>query len=140
MSKGKSKGFGNFLTGAAVGVGLGFLFAPKSGKETRKELGEKIDELIMKAKNIDIQEVKEKIEIKVEEIKVELEELDKEKVLKIAKRKAKEIQDKAEELVDYAIDKGTPMLEKAASAVKDKAIDVTKEVLAKLEASEKGTK
>lgn len=129
----KKKGFGKFLTGALVGAGLGVLFAPKKGSETRTELKEKIDELISKAKDIDVEEVKENIEIKIEEIKVQLDDLDKEKALKIAKKKAKQIQEAAQELVDYAIEKGTPMLEKSATAVKEKAIEVTKEVLAKLE-------
>jgi len=133
MSKQK-KGFGKFLTGALVGAGLGVLFAPKKGSETRNELKEKIDELIAKVKDIDIEEVKENIEIKIEEIKVQLDDLDKEKVLKIAKKKAKQIGDAAQELVDYAIEKGTPMLEKSATAVKEKAIEATKEILAKLEA------
>lgn len=132
MSKQK-KGFGKFLTGALVGAGLGVLFAPKKGSETRNELKEKIDELIAKVKDIDIEEVKENIEIKIEEIKVQLDDLDKEKVLKIAKKKAKQIGDAAQELVDYAIEKGTPMLEKSATAVKEKAIEATKEILAKLE-------
>lgn len=133
MSKQK-KGFGKFLTGALVGAGLGVLFAPKKGSETRNELKEKIDELVAKVKDIDIEEVKENIEIKIEEIKVQLDDLDKEKVLKIAKKKAKQIGDAAQELVDYAIEKGTPMLEKSATAVKEKAIEATKEILAKLEA------
>ena len=34
----KKSGLGKFLAGAAIGVGLGILFAPKSGAETRKEL------------------------------------------------------------------------------------------------------
>ena len=33
----KKSGFGKFLAGAAIGAGLGVLFAPKSGKETRKD-------------------------------------------------------------------------------------------------------
>jgi gas vesicle protein len=40
-----SKMFFSFLTGAAVGAGLAFLFAPQSGKETRrqiKDLSEKL--------------------------------------------------------------------------------------------------
>ena len=125
----KKKGFGKFLTGALVGVGLGVLFAPKKGSETRKELKEKIDELVARLKEVDIEEVKDNIQIKIEEIKAELEDLDKEKVLKIAKN----VQNKAEELVNYAIEKGTPVLEKSARAVKEKAIEVTKEVLNKLE-------
>jgi gas vesicle protein len=129
----KNKGLGKLFAGLAVGAGLGVLFAPKCGSETRKELKEKIDELIEKAKNVDSKEVKENIENKIEEIKEDLKDLDKEKVLKIAKKKAKDIQKKAEELVDYAVEKGTPVLESAANSVREKAIDVTKEVLNKLE-------
>ena len=129
----KKKGFGKFLAGALLGAGLGVLFAPKKGSETRQQLKQKFDELIAKAKEVDIEEVKTTIENKVEEIKAELEDLDKEKVLKIAKKKAKDIENKTEELLNYAIDKGTPVLEKAVSAVKEKTIEVTKQVLAKLE-------
>ena len=131
----KKSGFGKFLAGAAIGAGLGVLFAPKSGKETRKDLKEMFDELVRKAKDIDIDEVRENIENKVEEIKAELADLDKEKVLKIAKKKAQEIGQKANDLVEYAKEKGTPVLESLASSASNKAIDVTKEVLNRLEAT-----
>ena len=121
------------LAGVAIGTGLGILFAPRKGSETRAQLKSKMDEMLLKAKNIDAEEVKETIESKIYEIKEELESLDKEKVLDIAKKKAKQIQDMAEELVDYAIEKGTPVLEKTANSIREKAIDVTKEVLDKLE-------
>jgi gas vesicle protein len=132
----KKKGYGKLLAGVAIGAGLGVLFAPKKGSDTRRELKEKIDEMLEKAKNIDKQEVKNNIENKISEIKKELEDLDKEKVLKIAKQKAKDIEKKAEELVEYAIEKGTPILENAASSIREKAIVVTKEILNKLEKSE----
>lgn len=133
----KKKGFGKLFAGLALGAGLGVLFAPKKGEETRKELKEKIDDLLEKAKDIDKEEVKVTIESKIATIENELEDLDKEKVMKIAKKKAKQIQEMAENLVDYAVEKGTPVLEKSANAVKQKAIDVTKSVLKKLEESEK---
>ena len=33
-----------FLAGAAIGAGLGVLFAPKAGKETREQLGDWLKE------------------------------------------------------------------------------------------------
>lgn len=138
MSKDKKKsGLGGFLVGAAIGAGLGILFAPKKGSETRRELKEKLDELATKVKGIDANEVKESIELKIAEIKTELSELDKEKVLKIAKEKGKAIKEKSEELVELAIAKGTPVLQKAAEEVRVKSIAVVKEVLNKLEKKEK---
>ena len=130
MSK---KGFGKFLAGAVIGAGLGVLFAPKAGSETRKELGEKMKDLVNKAKEIDIEEVKVNITDKIEEIKVELQDLDKEKALAIAKEKGNAIKEKATELVELAKEKGTPALEKAADEVRLKAIDVVREILDKLE-------
>lgn len=138
MSKNKkTSGFGKFLAGAAIGAGLGILFAPKKGSETRRDLKEKLDELANKVKGIDVKEVKESIEDKIEEIKMELADLDKEKVLRIAKEKGNAIKEKSEELVNLAIEKGTPVLQKTAEEVREKAIAVVKEVLKKLEKKEK---
>lgn len=137
MSKKKKSGFGKFLLGAGVGVTLGMLFTKKTGKENREALKRKVDELILKLKSVDSEELKNNVQAKVDEIMVEISELDKEKVLKIAKKKAESVKEKSEELVSYVIEKGTPVLEKSACLVREKAIAVTKEVLKRLEQEEK---
>ena len=134
MSK---KGYGKFVLGAAIGAGLGLLFAPKKGSELRKDLKVKLDELVDQAKNIDIKEVKEEFDKKVAEIKEELSDMDKEKALSIAKKKGAEAKKKAEELVELAKEKGTPALTKSAEAVLKNVIKVSKEALKKLEKEEK---
>ncbi len=133
----KKSGVGKFIAGAAIGAGLGILFAPKKGSETRKNLKEKLDDIVIKIKSVDAEDIKKMFEEKVEEIKTELEDLDKEKTLKIAKKKAEEIKKKCQDLVNLAIAKGTPVLENAAEELRLKAIDVVSEVLEKLESKEK---
>lgn len=137
MSKNKKSGFGKFLLGAGVGAALAMLFTKNNGKENREQLKKKVDELIVKIKSVDAEEVKESIEKKVQQIMNDISDLDKEKALKIAKRKAAEIKNKSEELVEYVIEKGTPVLEKSACLVKEKVIAVTKEILKRLEQEEK---
>lgn len=138
MSKEKKKsGLGKFVAGVAIGTGIGVLFAPKKGSETRAELKAKLEELYKKAKELDMEEVKENIEIKIAEIKAGLEDLDKEKVIEIAKTKAKQLQNMCEELVQYVVEKGTPVMEKTAATVREKTATVCREVLEKLKADEK---
>ena len=122
-----------FIWGAALGIGAGMLFAPKKGSETRKELKLKLDEMLVKLKEVDYDEVRENIEVKIYEIKNELRDLDKEKVLDIAKKKASDLQKMSAELVNYAVEKGTPILQKSADSIKEKVIKVSKEVIEKLE-------
>lgn len=129
----KKKGFGKFLAGAAIGAGLGLLFAPKSGKETRAELKVKFDELLDDVKNIDAKEVRVNIENKIADLKNELADLDREKALAIAKEKGNAIKVKAEELVDLAKEKGTPVVQKKAEEARLVAIKAVKEILVKLE-------
>ena len=132
----KKKSIWPFVAGVGLGVGAGMLFAPKKGEELRKDVKNKIDELINKAKEIDVDEVKDEFMKKIDDLKDELEDLDKEKALAIAKKKGNELKEKAEDLVEYAKEKGTPVLEKAAKEVRQKAAMVTREVLKRLEDEE----
>lgn len=127
------KGLGKFIAGAAIGAGLGILFAPKKGSETRQELKAKFDELMEKAKNVDLGDIKDQIEEKINDIKKELEDLDKEKVIKIAKKKSREILKKADELVKLAIEKGTPVVQRITKEAKEKTVEVLEDIIFKLE-------
>lgn len=129
----KKNGFGKLLLGLGAGVGLGMLFAPEKGSETRKALKLKFNELLEKVKDLDIEDVKIDITERVEEIKEELKSLDKEKVLKIAKEQSAKIKNEIDELLLVAKEKATPVVEKTVEELRESAIKVTKEVLARLE-------
>lgn len=133
----KKNGIGKFIFGACLGAGLGILFAPKKGSQTRKELKNKFDELANQIKEIDLDEIKAQFDEKIEAIKDELRDLDKEKALSIAKKKSAELKVKSQELVDLAVDKGTPMLKDTANDIKDKVVSVSKDVIKKLEKGKK---
>ena len=133
----KKSGLGKFIAGAAIGAGLGLLFAPDSGKNTRKVLKRKLEDLVSKAKEVDLDEVKDELLYKVETLQAELATLDKEKVQKIALEKAEVIKAKAEDLYKYALEKGTPVVEKAADEVRKQALKVVKEIEKKLESDKK---
>lgn len=129
----KKSGLGKFLVGIGIGAGLGILFAPKSGTETRRDLKKKMDEFVDALKDVDVKEIKVEFLNRVDEIKNELEDLDKEKVIGIAKEKAELLKKKVNELVELAKEKGTPVLEGVADDLRIKAISVTKDVLRRLE-------
>lgn len=129
----KKSNIGAVLVGAALGASAGVLLAPKSGEETRKELKNKIDELIEKVKNIKFEDVKKEFNKKIKELEKEIKSLDKERVLEVAQKKAEAIKVKADDLVDLAIEKGEMAFSKTAEELREKAIAVTKNVLEKLE-------
>ena len=131
------RGIGKFLGGLALGAGLGLLFAPDKGENTRKMLAKKLEEVVKKVKEIDVEEVKDELLYRVEELQAELASLDKEKVKEIAVKKANDIKAKAEQLYKYAIEKGTPVVEKAADDVRRQALKVVKEVESRLEEPKK---
>ena len=137
MTMSRRHGLLKFIAGLGIGVGAGMLLAPKSGEELRKDLMKKINELLEKAKEIDIKEVSEDFKEKITELKKEIEDLDKEKVLEIAKKKGEELKEKANDLLALAKEKGTPVIEKTTAEVRTRAIQVTKEVLKRLEAGAK---
>lgn len=133
----KKGGLGKFIGGLAIGAGIGVLLAPDKGENTRKLLGKKLDELTKKLKEVDIDEVKDELLYKVETLQAQLADLDKEKAKEIVLEKSEVIKKKAEELYKYAIEKGTPVVEKAADEVRVQALKVVKEAQKRLEKKDK---
>ena len=131
---------GTLLAGAALGAGLGLLFAPRKGSETRKMLMEKIDDLWDKVQDIDYGEVRDNIEDRIVTIREEIKDLDKEKVAKIAKETGAEIKKEIEKLAEYAKEKATPVVEDKIEELRKAAIKATKEITKKLEEKEKPKK
>ncbi len=128
------------LTGLGLGIGLGVLFAPQSGKETREDLKKRLDDFVNYLKGLDYNEVKDNLIVKVENLKKELAALDKEKVLEIAKVKAEEIKQKAEDIYNSALETGKPKIEAYAKEVKTQTIKVLKNILNSLEEEEETKK
>src|SRR5574344_655450 len=101
MTMSKGNGFGKFLVGAGIGAGLTALFTTKKGQEYQKQISDICEDLINQVKDIDLDEEKEK---------------------KIAKKNAKEIEEKTEDLVNYAVEKGTPVGKETAESLRKEAI------------------
>ena len=134
---------GKIVAGALAGLGIGLLVAPKKGSETRKDVSDKFNEVVKKAKEVDYNEVMDNLEAKIKSLKDELKDLDKEKALDIAKEKAEVLKEKIEDLAVQAKDKATPVIESSIDELRKSAIKVTKEITKKLEekdAPKKATK
>lgn len=121
--------------GAAVGAGLGIMFAPKKGSETREDLKKAINDLKSKIKNINIKETKKSLEDKVSKLEEDIESLYEEDILGNVKKKSKEILHNIEDLMKISKEKGEDMIEETIFNLKTKAIEVTEDIQNKLEKS-----
>lgn len=105
FSKGKT--VLSILFGATIGVFIGILFAPKSGKETRNQINSKA-EAVKEGINYKTYELKEKVVEKAEKVQDDIAEIKeelKEKVLETAERVQEEISVKTDELKEKVKEK-----------------------------------
>jgi len=115
----------SLLTGMFIGTAIGILFAPKAGKETRKDIREKSEELVEKSKKgVDsvvgqTKEFVEKSKSKFTEMKERGEEVwekGKDKVEKVAKVIIPKIE-KTREKVEEAVKKGKEKAKKTEGSL-----------------------
>lgn len=100
------------VIGGLIGAAIGILYAPKSGKETREDLGRKADELLTKAK--------EEYETAVEKSRKIYEETVQR--LKSMEKTAREKAEKVEEKIDAYAEQGKETIQEGKSRLK-KAIE-----------------
>ena len=138
------RGLGDLLLGVGIGLGIGLLISPNTGEENRKILKKKGSELIDKAKNIDLNEVKDKLVDDFYTLKDQVQNMDAEKAKAFAAKKGaelkakasetrKELLAKADELLATAKEKAEPKVEKAVKDLKKNLSDFLQNLSDRLE-------
>ncbi len=120
-------------TGAIIGGILGILFAPKKGSETRAQIKMSFVNLKDKLMNIDEESIKKHIEKKLDYIDVELAKLEMFDSFKKAKKQAKKVVKEINKLIDYTKKKGMSEFEDLILDLKDKASEISEEILTNLD-------
>lgn len=122
------------LTGGIVlGGTLGVLFAPKKGSETREKIKLTFVNLKNKVSKIEEEDIKYYIEKKLNEIDDDIEVLEGTLEFKKAKKQAKKVIKKINKLIDYTTKKGYDEFEDLITDLKEKASEISEEILTNLE-------
>lgn len=127
------RGLGDLLLGVGIGLGIGLLVSPNTGEENRRILKNKGSELIDKAKNVDLNEVKDNLVDEFNKLKETVQDMDMEKAKKFAAKKGEELKDKADELLALAKAKAEPKVEKTVKDLKRNLSDFLQNLSDKLE-------
>ena len=122
------------LTGGIVlGGTLGVLFAPRKGSETREKIKLTFVNLKNKVSKIEEEDIKYYIEKKLNEIDDDIEVLEGTLEFKKAKKQAKKVIKKINKLIDYTTKKGYDEFEDLITDLKEKASEISEEILTNLE-------
>ena len=122
------------LTGGIVlGGTLGVLFAPRKGSETREKIKLTFVNLKNKVSKIEEEDVRYYIEKKLNGIDDDIEVLEGTLEFKKAKRQAEKVIKKINKLIDYTTKKGYEEFEDLITDLKEKASEISEEILTNLE-------
>ena len=122
------------LTGGIVlGGTLGVLFAPRKGSESREKIKLTFVNLKNKVSKIEEEDIKYYIEKKLNEIDDDIEVLEGTLEFKKAKKQAKKVIKKINKLIDYTTKKGYDEFEDLITDLKEKASEISEEILTNLE-------
>lgn len=122
------------LTGGIVlGGTLGVLFAPRKGSETREKIKLTFVNFKNKVSKIEEEDIKYYIEKKLNEIDDDIEVLEGTLEFKKAKKQAKKVIKKINKLIDYTTKKGYDEFEDLITELKEKASEISEEILTNLE-------
>ena len=118
--------------GIVIGGTLGVLFAPRKGSETREKIKLTFVNLKNKVSKIE-EDIKYYIEKKLNEIDDDIEVLEGTLEFKKAKKQAKKVIKKINKLIDYTTKKGYDEFEDLITDLKEKASEISEEILTNLE-------
>lgn len=113
--------FSNYVC-FGLGVVVGMLLSPKKGKDMRKELMDKVNELQSQAQELNMQEINDKIA----DIKIQISKMDASKSKEVVVKNLDVIKDKLLSLIDSLQNNQDikPSVAKAVDATKGAAINV----------------
>ena len=127
----KKSVIGALAGGAIIGATAGVLLAPKSGKETRKDIVKAAAKISKKVKNMSAADVKKYVTKKVSNIEKALKDLEKEKVVKDAKKKIKSIQKDVANLYEDIKDNTEEQVKEIVDTLRDKVEEVNEKIMSK---------
>ncbi len=125
-----SNTLGTFTFGMLIGLGIGLLFAPKSGTETRSDIKNKFNSMMGNNKD----DLNFLIELTKEKINDSIKSLKKEKVLEKASEKVSEIKEYCDEIIEMSLETGGEAIEKATKKFKKDTLKTIDKIIDKLEA------
>lgn len=125
MSEKKSH---SFFTGALIGLGVGLLLAPKENSLTKEKLKNSLEELLDRASDIDIEELKNSFLDRLSNLKEDLVDMPDKTKISFIQNKLDKIKNTCNDIIDIAKEKKVIKIETAAKTVLNKVEEILNEI------------